>query len=77
MKIIETHQHGDSYAIASDIRDTETNQPSVANANLIAAAPILLQVLQSALSVGQIVGCSKVAAMKAVKAAFGQNSQDH
>ena len=40
---------GDAVAIASDITDPETRQPSEANALLIAAAPDLLEALKDAL----------------------------
>jgi hypothetical protein len=38
---------GDAVAIASDITDPETGQPSEANAQLIAAAPELLEELEA------------------------------
>jgi hypothetical protein len=38
---------GDAVAIASDITDPETGQPSEANARLIAAAPELLEALEA------------------------------
>jgi hypothetical protein len=43
-------RYGDATAIASDITDPETGQPSEANAVLMAAAPRLLEALQNVIA---------------------------
>lgn len=41
------HRDGESVAIASDVTDPETGQPSPENARLLAAAPRMLEALKS------------------------------
>lgn len=53
----------DDVAIASDIIDPATSEPSIANARLISAAPDLLETLQAIVNDG--LSTSRIAAAKA------------